>query len=206
MSMPALVILLHGVGSSGADLTLLAGSLRQSLPHADFVAPDAPLPFDHGPGRQWFSVTGITETNRPQRIAAARAAFDRTLTAIIAAHGLEARLEQVALVGFSQGSIMALDAVASGRWKIGAAVAFSGRLASPPPLAPSYAPSLATKLLLVHGAADPVIPPAGTIRAADVLESLGMTVTRHIFPGIGHTISPDGAAMAARFLAAALPA
>ena len=201
MSAPAkLVILLHGVGSNGAGLAPLAGVLRPAIPAANFVSPDAPLPFDHGPGRQWFSVTGITEGNRSARIAAARAGFDATLAAIIDAHGLTGRLDSVALLGFSQGSIMALDAVATGRWQVAAVAAFSGRLASPPPLAPL----LGTKVLLVHGAADPVIPASDSTRAAGTLRGLGMDVALHIQPGLGHTISADGAALAARFLGEAL--
>jgi phospholipase/carboxylesterase len=192
-----LVILLHGVGSSGSDLSPLGTAWRQVLPHTDFAAPDAPFAFDHGPGHQWFSLDGVTETNRPERLAAARVAFDRMLGDIVAAHGLTGRLDRVALVGFSQGSIMALDAVASGRWPVAAIVAFSGRLASPQPLTPSKA----TRMLLIHGAADPVILAAETDRAAVLLRQHGLDVASHILPRIGHTISPEGMAIAGDFIA-----
>lgn len=192
-----LIILLHGVGSNGANLAPLGDAWRQALPHAEFAAPDAPFAFDQGPGRQWFSVSGVTEANRPERVAAARAAFDRTLGDIVAAHGMSDSLERVALVGFSQGSIMALDALASGRWPVAAVVAFSGRLASPQPLAP--APG--TRVLLVHGDADPVMPVTESERAATTLQGLGIDVTSHILPRLGHSISPQGATLAGAFLA-----
>lgn len=193
-----LVILLHGAGSNGADMAPLADRLRPALPQAAFASPDAPAPFDGGPpGRQWFSVSGITPANRAGRIAAARDGFDRTLRGILAAHGLEGRPDLVALLGFSQGSIMALDAVASGRWPVAAVAAFSGRLATPAPLTPAAG----TKVLLVHGSADPVIPATETQAADAALRAAGVTVASHILPGIGHTISQQGVALAARFLA-----
>ena len=191
-----LVVLLHGVGSNGANLATLADAWHHALPNTGFEAPDGPYPFGHGPGRQWFSVNGVTEANRLERVVAAREAFDKTLREIIAAHGLADHPERVALVGFSQGSIMALDAVASGRWPVAAVVAFSGRLASPRPLTP--APG--TRVLLIHGNADPVMPVTESVRAETTLSELGVAVTSHVLPGVGHTISSEGATIAGAFL------
>jgi phospholipase/carboxylesterase len=192
-----LVILLHGVGSNGADLAGLGAMWRKLLPNTAFAAPDGPLSFGPGPGRQWFSVNGVTEANRPERVAAARPDFDQTLSNIIAAHGLANQLDRVALVGFSQGSIMALDALASGRWPVAAVVAFSGRLASQPPLSPAKN----TRLLLIHGTADPVMPASESERTRTVLQGFGVDTTTRILPGVGHTITAEGAALAEAFLA-----
>lgn len=197
----SLVIFLHGVGSRGSDLAPLASVLAPHLPEAAFAAPDAPLPFDGGgTGRQWFSIRGVTEASRPQRIVDARAGFDATLTDIIREHGLSDRLDRVALIGFSQGSIMALDALASGRWPLGAIVAFSGRLASPEPLSPSRT----TRTLLIHGEADPVISATESLEAERRLKSAGAVADVRLLPGVIHTISSEGAALAAAFLAKAL--
>ncbi|MBO9127230.1 MULTISPECIES: alpha/beta hydrolase [unclassified Rhizobium] len=195
-----LVIMLHGVGSSGNDLAPLADVWRDRLPGAVFVSPNAPSPSSFGSGYQWFSVAGVTEDNRSSRIKDARASFDATISAIVKENGFEDRLDQVALVGFSQGTIMALDAVASGRWPVGAVVGFSGRLGSPLPLEPA----LATPVLLLHGNADAVIPASETTKAAALLEPLGMKVETVIVPGLGHTISASGAEKAGSFLAEAL--
>jgi phospholipase/carboxylesterase len=193
-----LVILLHGVGANGANLAPLGEVWKSVLPETTFVAPDAPAPFDHGPGRQWFSVNGVTPANRPQRIVEARRGFDQTIAAILKRYELFDKLHKVALVGFSQGSIMALDAVASGRWPVAAVVAFSGRLASLEP----WTPALATPVLLIHGDQDEVIPCAESVRAAKVLKTLGMKAECRILPGVDHTISTEGADIAQRFLAA----
>jgi phospholipase/carboxylesterase len=196
--MKSLVIFLHGVGSRGADLEAPGNLWREKLPGVSFEAPDAPFPFDQGgPGRQWFSVRGVTEANRPQRVLDAREAFDQTVAGIVEANGLASHLDRVALVGFSQGSIMALDALASGRWPVATVVAFAGRLASPEPLAPA----VGSRALLVHGAADPVIPAQESADAQTRLEQAGVKVERHILPAVGHTISQEGAAIARDYLA-----
>ena len=195
--MTGLVILLHGVGSNGNDLAGLGRHWAPSLPGVSFASPDAPFHFEHGAGYQWFSLAGITPANRPARVAAAREAFDRELTAILEQHQMTDKLDKVVLVGFSQGSIMALDALVSGRWPVAGIVAFSGRLASPQPLTPA----LNTPVLLIHGMADGVIPVAESEVAAETLRDLGVTASSDFEPGTGHTISARGAQLAAEFIA-----
>jgi phospholipase/carboxylesterase len=195
----SLVIFLHGVGSSGSNLAGLAEAWSSTLTETEFAYPDAPFPSSFGLGYQWFSVAGVTEENRPARVGAARAAFDAVLTEIIARHGFQDRLHRVALVGFSQGTIMALDAVASGRWTFGAVLGFSGRLASPEPLSPT-----ATPILLIHGTADPVIPASESKKAAERLIALGRPVDTWVEPNLGHSISREGMLRGGRFLAGAL--
>lgn len=192
-----LVIFLHGVGSRGEDLLPLAGPLRGALPGTAFAAPDAPFPFPYGMGHQWFSIAGVNEENRAGRIEAARSDFDRVIREIIETYGFAEKLDRVAFVGFSQGTIMALDALVSGRWPVGAIVGFSGRLASPSPLSPHKA----TPVLLVHGAVDSVIPAAETVKAAATLQALGVDVESRILPGLDHTISAEGVELAGKFLA-----
>lgn len=195
-----LIILLHGVGASGASIAPLANGLKSALPNAIFAAPNAPHASDFGQGYQWFSVSGVTEQNRAQRIFSARQDFDRCISTLIAENGFENALHAVGFVGFSQGTIMALDGVASGRWPIGAVAGFSGRLASPQPLQPATQ----TPVLLIHGSADPVIDHSESAKAAATLKEHGLSVELITEPGLGHSISPQGAEHAAQFLAKAL--
>lgn len=192
--MDHLLILLHGVGAHGSSIRWMADYLGLP-PSVGIEAPDAPDPFDQapgGPGRQWFSVTGVTPQNRAARIAAARDGFDATLRGIVQRHGLQDHLDRVALVGFSQGAIMALDAVATGRWPVGLVLAFSGRLGTP---APHQAPTM--PLLIAHGTADPVIPVAEATAAHQALTGSELVIEQ----GVGHAPGPQGMAAAARLAA-----
>lgn len=192
--MRGLVILLHGVGSNGANMEALGRAMAPALPGVVFESPDAP--HSSGRGREWFSVAGVTEANRPDRVLAARPSFDAVIDGLIAQHGFADELDRVVLVGFSQGSIMALDALASGRLPVGAVVAFSGRLAAPTPITPATS----TQLLLVHGDADPIMLSSESIKAATELEQAGVPTTLIIEPGLGHLIASHGLSEATRFL------
>lgn len=201
--MKKLVIFLHGVGSEGASLIGLERHWAEGLPETVFEAPDGPEPFDMSPhvsGHQWFSVKGVTAENRAARIVAARPAFDATITALMAKHGIESAT-QVVLVGFSQGSSMALDAVATGRWPVAAVVAYSGRLSTSDPLMPSPTP-----VLLIHGRDDDVIPFNESEVAAHRLSDAGLTVEAHILDGLTHSINAEGSRRAQAFLARILGA
>jgi phospholipase/carboxylesterase len=193
----SLVIFLHGVGANGADLAPLADTLFPFLPASVFASPDGPERFDGGgSGRQWFSVAGVTQANRSERVQHARAGFDRVVSSEIEKHGLAGRLDRVAFFGFSQGAIMALDAVATGRWPVRAVVAASGRLATKPEANDPF-----TKILVMHGENDPVIPAQETRLAAERLRAAGFEVEAKLYPGLAHSLSAEGVETAGKFLA-----
>jgi phospholipase/carboxylesterase len=132
----------------------------------------------------------------PARIQEARAAFDGSIKTVVGREGFDDNLARVALVGVSQGAIVALDAVATGRWKVGALVTFAGLL---PPMQVSPS-SNQTPVLLVHGADDRTIPPLASTIAAGQLRPAGFQVELDIERGVGHTISVPGADKAIAFL------
>ncbi|QIE97764.1 prolyl oligopeptidase family serine peptidase [Pantoea stewartii] len=196
----ALVFFLHGVGSNGDDLAPVGDYWATLLPDVVFASPDAPYAFEQGMGYQWFSLAGITPENRPGRVREAREAFDRVLRDLMAQHDMAECWEKVILVGFSQGSIMALDLLASGRYPLAGVVAFSGRLAFDGPLTPlAHTPAL-----LIHGRADAVIPVSESESAAARLKAAAVPVEALIEPQTGHTISAEGALHAASFIAQCL--
>lgn len=186
-----LVIMLHGIGASGAQLMPLATSWRSGLPNTRFAAPDAPM--HHWRGHQWF----LTEGNPldPAKVIAARKAFDDLVNDVVRRERFADAHDRIAFVGVSQGAIVALDAVASGRWKVGALVSFAGLL-PPQPISPAGK----TKILLVHGQADMTIPATASTLAAAQLGAAGFHVEVDLEPGVGHTISSTGAHRALSFL------
>lgn len=187
-----LIVFLHGIGASGAQLMPLASSWRASLPGARFTAPDAP--FHHPRGHEWFAMDG--SQLRPDRIQAVRDAFDEVVNKTISREGFDGAHDRIAFVGVSQGAIVGLDAVASGRWQIGALVCFAGLL-PPIPISPK---SSKTPILLVHGQQDGTIPAMASTVAASQLKGAGFQVELDLLPGVGHTVSADGAERALGFL------
>ena len=195
--MKKLVVLLHGVGSSGADLEGLGHYFNASFPDVIFASPNGTEKFDGGgTGYQWFSVADVTEASRPGRIVDARAAFDAAIRQIFATHDIDPDQDRVIFLGFSQGSIMALDALVTARLPLAGVVAFSGRLSSPQP----YAITSDTPVLLVHGQADPVIPWQESESAAAKLTEAGISVTTFFEPDLPHTISMAGIDKATAFI------
>lgn len=166
------VIFLHGVGSSGAAMRPMADALR--LPTIA-AFPDGLNPFDMGAGRQWFSVKGVTEANRPDRIAEAMPAF----VALIESLGDPG---QSVLIGFSQGAIMALHAVAAGL-SVAGVIALSGRLAGPVGPRSDWPP-----ITLVHGTDDMVMPLSAARATEAWLHDAGAAPRLTVFDGLGHSI------------------
>ena len=186
------VIFFHGIRGRGSVMAAIGESWKATLRETEFVSPDAPFAHRSG-GRQWFTVDD--QVLRPDRIQAARRAFDELVTDIIEREGFGNDLQNVAFVGVSQGAIMALDAVTSGRWKVGALVSFAGLMPLPPTSSSSD-----TSILLIHGGADGTIPSTASVAASGQLKSAGYDVTLKIFPNVGHTISSEQARQAASFL------
>lgn len=196
----AVVVFLHGYGADGADLLGLADPLAPHLPGVAFHAPDAPQRSRNNPfGFQWFPVPwldGSTEAEAREAMARSTAQLDEWLDGVLAAEGLGA--DRLVVVGFSQGTMMALhvlprrDAAAAG------IVGFSGRLLAPDLLAAEVRSR--PPVILLHGDADPVVPFGDMARAAAVLEGAGFSVRGHVMKGTGHGISPDGMMAALAFV------
>ncbi len=197
------VVLLHGYGADHTDLLGLARPLAAALPDTLFAAPNAPDPCRLGPGFQWFPIPafdGATEADAETALLASAADLDGFLDALAATTGVPAA--RTALLGFSQGTMMALH-VAPRRGEALAGVAgFSGRLLLPERLEAEA--RTRPPVLLVHGAADRVVLPFHLAEAEGGLRAAGFAVEAMTSPGTAHGIAPDGLARAAAFLAARL--
>ena len=175
-----LVLLFHGVGSDAENLRPLGEALAGTLNHAWIVSVRSPDASELG-GWQWFSVQGVTEANRPARVAATMSRFVET----IAHWQREADVDAAAttLIGFSQGAIMALESTQLQQPSADRVVAIAGRFAQTPRVAPAH-----TRLHLMHGEQDRVMPVALAVAAAERLQELGTNVTLDRFAGLGHGI------------------
>lgn len=181
-----LVLLFHGVGASPEGFEPLASALARE--DRWVVAVRAPFASDLGAGWQWFSVQGVTEANRAERIAAAMPRFADTVQRWQAHTGLESA--QTALAGFSQGAIMSLESTQAGEPLAARVVAMSGRFAAPPRHAPA-----GVVWRFIHGEQDPVIPTAFSTQGAQQLQALGADARAELVPGLGHGIDPRALAL-----------
>lgn len=201
----ALVIFLHGYGADGADLLGLADPLAPHLPNTVFIAPDAPEPCRNNPfGRQWFPIPwldGSSEAEAKAGMAQSIADLNAFLDARLAEEGLSA--DRLAVVGFSQGTMMALHVLPRRAAPIAGIVAFSGRLLDPDSLAAEAVSK--PPVLLVHGDEDPMVPFADMGIAGRALTAAGFETYGHVMKGTGHGIAPDGLSVALSFLKDRLP-
>ncbi len=195
-----LVILLHGYGSDGNDLLGLAPHWARLLPEAEFLSPHAPFPCEAAPfGRQWFGFEGRSEDMILAETQTAATILDAFIDAALARRGLAE--DSLALVGFSQGTMMALHVAPRRARPAAAVVGYSGMLIAPQLLAAEM--KSRPPVLLVHGTADPVVPYASLAAAKAAIEAAGIAVTAETRPGLAHAIDEEGLALGGDFIAAA---
>ena len=182
-----LVVLCHGYGADGNDLIGLAPHWQRMLPTVAFVAPNAPEPCAGAPmGYQWFPITRLDPSEMGRGVESAASGLNDFLDAEL--KRLELTNDRLALVGFSQGTMMALHVGLRRPAKPAAIVGYSGMLATTPPVLGTDAPPI----LLVHGDRDQMIPPGAVFDAATRLGQAGAAVQWHISSGVGHSIDEAG--------------
>jgi len=211
-----LVVLIHGYGADGDDLIELGAQWRQILPDAAFAAPHAPgripgFPPGMAGGRQWFALDSYDPDmlrRDPQHTAAIYATMQRA--AMQAAPALDQFLEaelrryglgpaDLALVGFSQGTMMALHvglrrdpapaAILGYSGALLGGAGLEGQIRSRPPI------------LLIHGDADEIVPIEAMHAALNTLNEAGCPARFHVCRGLGHGIDGQGLSLGGAFLA-----
>lgn len=193
-----IVLLLHGYGSSGTDMISLAPQWQDALPDTLFLAPHAPQRCAMmGAGYQWWGLSGFAPSALTAGAASAAPAIDAFIDRKLNQYGLtEADL---ALVGFSQGTMMALHIGLRRPRAVAAVVGYSGMITGSAGLALDDVSK--PPVLLVHGTADPVVPVAALHMAESELKRLGVEVTTHISYGVAHSVDPVGLQLGRDFVA-----
>ncbi len=195
-----LIVLVHGYGADGNDLIGLAGPWAQAMPKVAFVAPDGPDPCGMSPvGRQWFPLTNMNADERRDGVRQAAPILNKFIDRELARYGLSDG--QLALVGFSQGTMMSLHIGLRRAQAPAAIIGFSGMLTGTSHMADEI--TAKPPVLLVHGSHDEVIPVSALGHAAEALQGVGVEVRTHVSEGVGHGVAPDGMDLGAEFLRAA---
>jgi phospholipase/carboxylesterase len=198
-----LVVFLHGYGADGNDLINIGREWQRYLPQAAFVSPHAPEPCGQAPvGRQWFPLTLRDPNERWLGVNKAAPGLQRFLDAELERHKLPP--SALALVGFSQGTMMALHVGLRRVTAPAAIVGYSGLLVVPPEGAlEAFAAEIKSRppVLLVHGDQDDLIPAQALFQATQGLAALGVSVEWHLSTGVGHGIDAEGLRHGGEFLA-----
>jgi len=193
-----LVILLHGYGSNGADLISLGPYWAKALPGVAFVSPNAiePVPMAPG-GYQWFPISNLDPRLMEQGARAAAQSVDRFIDRELEKYALTP--DRLVLVGFSQGTMMALHVGLRREKQIGGIVGFSGVLVGGAKLKDEMRSK--PPVLLIHGDRDPTIPIPAMFDSAEALAAADHGAQWHVSYGVPHSIGPDGLDLGGAFLA-----
>jgi phospholipase/carboxylesterase len=188
-----LVVFLHGYGADGRDLIDIGREWQKALPDAAFISPHAPEPCGMGQGRQWFSLTFRDESERWRGCVHAAPTLNAFLDSETAKHGLGP--DRIILVGFSQGTMMALHVALRRRPAPMAVVGYSGMLVTEhgkgPEALKAESPSK-PPILLVHGSEDQVIPLEALFMSSSLLGESGVPTEFHMSLGLPHSIDREG--------------
>ena len=195
-----LIVLLHGLGADGNDLIGLANEWSKFLPDAEFVSPNAPYPCDMAPmGFQWFSLQDYTMSSIYLGAKAASDILNRYIDQELQKRNLSDR--DLALVGFSQGTMMALHVSLRRSVACAAVLGYSGALAGSEELRLELKSK--PNILLIHGDQDMVVPMQASVMAEKILKDLHCDVKSIIRPGLGHGIDSVGIDEGGHFLQSA---
>jgi phospholipase/carboxylesterase len=198
----SLVVFLHGYGADGNDLIDIGRAWQDLLPDTAFVSPHAPRPCGQAPmGREWFPLTFRDINERWSGVNMAAPGLNAFLDAELARHALPPAA--LALVGFSQGTMMALHVGLRRAVPPAAIVGYSGMLVVPEDIAAeTFAGEIKSRppVLLVHGDQDQLIPVDALLHAAQGLAALGIPTEWHISSGIAHGIDQEGLRQGGAFL------
>lgn len=195
-----LVVLLHGFGADGNDLIDLGNAWADLLPGAAFVSPHAPEPCEGAPvGRQWFPLSFRDPHELTRGAEGAAPVLREFLEVELAKYALPP--ERLALVGFSQGAMMALKIATTAAVAPAAVVAYSGMWVEAASGRSDMQLPVRPPILLVHGTEDEVIPAQALFASGQGLAAAGVPVEWHLSQGIGHGIDDGGLAHGGAFLA-----
>ena len=196
----SLVVFLHGYGADGADLLGLADALAPQLPDTAFVAPDAAECIPGAPfGQQWFAIPRFDGSSPAEAEAGLTRSTD-DLNAFLDQRLAYERIgpQAIALIGFSQGAMMALHLAPRRAEAMAAVVAISGQLLHPERLAAEAL--VKPPVLVMHGDEDAVVPFPEMTAACNALVGAGFETYGHVMEGSGHGIAQDGLVNALAFL------
>jgi len=191
------IILCHGYGGDGKDISTLAIQWQRFLPDAIFLCPNAPEVCALNPqGFQWFDLQSDKEEKILENSLPSEKKLDQFLDQILEKFIL--RYENLALVGFSQGCMMAIQVSLKKKEKINCVIGYSGKIINQKYLSDNI--NSKPKIFLMHGSNDTIVPPTNLLEAKEYLNNYGLKIKTKLFENCEHRIPVEGVSLGLEFL------
>ncbi len=192
-----IVVLCHGYGGDGKDISMLAVNWQRFLPNSIFLCPNAPEKCSVNPqGYQWFDLTSEDEEVILEKSLVAEKKLNLFLDQVLDNYQLKPK--KMALVGFSQGSMMIMQAGLKKKDEINCLISYSGKIINQEHLSNNI--NSKPKILLMHGDKDSIVSPTHLLEAREYLKKHDINVKTKIFNNCEHKIPVEGTSLGLDFL------
>jgi len=192
-----IIVLCHGYGGDGKNISTLAINWKRFLPEAIFFSPDAPEICAVNPnGYQWFDLTSENEEIILEKSLKAEEKLNTFLDQVL--DDLQLSPNNLALVGFSQGCMMSIQVGLKKKEKINSLIGYSGKIINKKNLANNI--NSKPKIFLMHGDNDKIVSPVHLLEAKEYLNRHGMKIKTKIFKDCDHQIPVEGSSLGLEFL------
>ena len=191
------IVLCHGYGGDGKNISTLAINWQRFLPDAIFLCPNAPeVCTDNPQGYQWFDMASEKEETMFEKSLVAEEKLNTFLDQVI--NNLQLESSNLALVGFSQGCMMSIQAGLKRKEQINCIIGYSGKVINQKHLLENI--NSKPKIFLMHGANDTIVSPTHLLEAKEYLKKCGLKIKTKIFKNCEHNISVEGTSLGLAFL------
>jgi phospholipase/carboxylesterase len=195
-----LVLFVHGLGSNGSDLMSFADYWQKSMPNVAFAAPSAPSSCPDMPGGfQWMPRLPPGHPRMFPEVEAAAPGLETIIEEELSHVGLGP--DRLALVGFSQGTMLSLHVGLRQCVAPAAVLGYAGGMVGRDHLADEI--TCKPPVMLVNGDADQMVPAAAQNMALEALQQVGVVAAGQVLPGLDHSVNADALILGARFLISA---
>ena len=191
------IVLLHGYGGDGKDISMLPLNWKRFLPNTIFVCPNGHEPCSINPsGYQWFDLT----QDNPKYILEQSKKAEEKINQFLAEIKKEYKLEnnKICLLGFSQGCMMSINVGLTSIESYSCIVGFSGKIIDKENL--KIRKKNSSDILLVHGDLDDIVPSTHLLEAKDFFIRNNVNIETHLIKNSGHHIPVEASSIALNYI------
>ena len=191
------IVLCHGYGGDGKDISTLAINWQRFLPDTIFLCPNAPQVCSiNSQGYQWFDLTSEKEEIILEKSLEAEKKLSTFLDQVF--NNFQLETNKLSLVGFSQGCMMSLQVGLKKKQQINSVIGYSGKIINKKYLTNNI--NSKPKIFLMHGENDTIVPPTSLLEAKEYLKNHGISVKTKLFKNCEHAIPVEGVSLGLEFL------